>query len=203
MNRESTRKHRRAWAAWLAAAGLLAAGCGEATLPTLDDVQQAATDAASQAAAEVADQAAQATAQTPSPAGPAAGPGKFELTVGTPVTSAGCYGQLTPAIGPRAAVLQIASYPTADAEVYPSVLLWARLPSGDGTLAGQTVQAQLFVQATQNGPIWYAPDGAEVEVQITSAADGRIAGTILAGTLTTTADGTTAPVSGNFEGSLR
>jgi hypothetical protein len=99
-------------------------------------------------------------------------------------------------------VLHITSYNDAANEAFPSVLITANLPAGNGALTGQPLQAQAYVQAVKDGPVWHSADDAPVEVRIDQAAEGKIAGTITAGSLVSSDDGKSIPVTGSFTGSM-
>ena len=81
-------------------------------------------------------------------------------------------------------IVQLASYPTAEKERYPSLKIHAIETCGPQQLAGRTVKAKAYFIAERGGVVWQSPSGQPIELQITSTDEGRLIGEIVGGVLT-------------------
>lgn len=174
------------------------AGCGKIELPkSIEEAKQAVSETVE----TVKEQAPAAPSATKSPAVPV---GSIELTAGEPVKTGGCYGRILAFSAGRPAVLQLTSYEDARAEAFPSVFLRAQLPEGAAeALAGQTVQAEVYVRVKADGPILHSAADRPVELKITAADGATIAGEVTLGQLVSTDGGNPVDVTGKFTGSMR
>jgi len=168
------------------AAGMLGLlGCGDAKLPTLDEVKQAASDSVE----SVQERAETAVAGVRT--------GSIEIALDAPLKVAEGYARVARFSGNRPGTLQITSYADPVREKYPSVFLRADLPSGPATpLAGQTLQAIVYVQPVNGGPVWQS--AAPVEVRIAEADEKIVSGEIVRGEMVNTETEVTVQLSGKF-----
>lgn len=155
--------------AWWLAGVVALLGCGEAKMPTLEQAKQAVSESV-EGVREQAETAAATVLPT----------GSIELTLDAPVKTEEAHAHATRFSAGRPGLLQITSYEDAAGEQYPSVLLRAELPAGAAaSLAGQTLQAQAFIQPTNGGPIWQST--APIEIRVTAADDATLTGEIVRG----------------------
>jgi hypothetical protein len=130
--------------------------------------------------------------------------GNIELTLSPPVQAKACYASFYLVDADRPAVLQIASYPKAETETFPSVFMRALVQAPSAAdLTGKTVSAEVFVQQNSEGPVWHSRGPGHVQLQIEEVSDDSIAGKILGGQLVSTDTGQPIDVTGTFSGSLR
>jgi hypothetical protein len=130
--------------------------------------------------------------------------GDIQLTLNPPVQTKACYTKFFFVDADRPAVLQICSYPSAEAEKFPSVCMRALVQASSAAeLAGKTVSAEVFVQPSSQGPVWHSRGPGHVQLQIEEVSDDSIAGKILGGQLVSTESGQPIDVTGTFSGSLR
>jgi hypothetical protein len=128
----------------------------------------------------------------------------LQLEMGEALDAKACFVSLTQLPGSRPAVLQLASYSDAQRESFPSVLIWAEVPSHQpDSLVGQKVKAQIYVQAKADGPVWQSAPEEPIEVSITKAGAQEFAGEIASGKIISSDGGATVDVRGKFGGPLR
>jgi hypothetical protein len=167
-------------------AGTALLGCGETKLPTLEQAKQAVTESVE----EVTEQAETAVA-TVLPTG------SIELTLDAPLKTPAAYVRVSRFSAARPTVVQIASYEDPAAEQFPSVLLRAELPAGPpASLAGQTLEAQAFAQATSGGAVWHST--APIEIRITAEDEKSLTGEIVRGEMLNVASDVKVQLSGKF-----
>lgn len=95
--------------------------------------------------------------------------GSMELATTPPVAAKACYARLIVLGGGRPNVLQFSSSKDASLERFPSLFMQAQVQEGSlAELVGKTVQAEIFAQAEQGGPMFHTPDGATAPVNIVS-----------------------------------
>lgn len=182
---------------------VLVSGCGTDVSEMASSVRDAATqglDKARETAGDVT-RSVQGAAGTLSEAAGFAG--SFDLTVGEPLQTGGCYATCV-ALGPnRSGVLQLQSYRDAQNESFPSVFLRAPVAAPDlNALVGQTVDAQLFVKRSLEEPTLYTRD-APVQLTIRAIEEGLLVGEIAGGSLSNHGSATPTAVSGNFRGLIQ
>jgi hypothetical protein len=176
----------------------LVCGCGDAKLPTLDEAKQAVSQTVEQTVEDVQQKVEKDVASTVTQA---TNTGKFKLDIGGPMTVSGCFARLTTFSSGRAAILTITSYADSSRETFPSVYVRAQLPENPpASLAGQIVQAQMYVQTVENGAVWHSDQ--PIEFQITAADATNVAGSVVAGSLVNTDTGARADVKGRFTASF-
>ncbi|MCL4201557.1 MAG: hypothetical protein KJ000_03630 [Pirellulaceae bacterium] len=178
------------------------AGCGTDVSEMASSVRDAATqglekakETAGDVSRSVSDTVQGAAGSLSETAGLA---GSFNLTVGEPLQTGGCYATCI-ALGPnRPAILQLQSYRDVESESYPSVFLRASVAAPDlNSLVGQTVDAQLFVKRSLNEPTLYTRD-APVQLTIRAIEEGLLVGEIAGGSLSNHGSAAPTAVSGNF-----
>jgi hypothetical protein len=99
--------------------------------------------------------------------------GSMELSTTPAIAAKACYARLIVIGEGRPNVLQLVSYKDASLERFPSLLVQAQVQEGSlAELAGKTVQAEIFAQSEENGPVFHCPDGTLASVNI-SAADAK------------------------------
>jgi hypothetical protein len=174
----------------------MAIGCGDVKLPTsLDEAKQAVSNTAEQ----VKEAAPTALQQAPA----IVDAGTIELNVGGAIKANRCTAQLAIFSGGRPAVLQLKSYAGEAGDSYPAVYLRAILPEGaTAPTAGQTLQADAYVQASADSPLWRSDDAAPIELSITAVDDKQVSGSVSRGALANTSDGARVDVTGTFRGLL-
>lgn len=182
---------------------VLVSGCSTDVSEMASSVRDAATqglDKARETAGDVT-RSVQGAAGTLSEAAGFAG--SFDLTVGEPLQTGGCYATCV-ALGPnRSGVLQLQSYRDAQNESFPSVFLRAPVAAPDlNALVGQTVDAQLFVKRSLEEPTLYTRD-APVQLTIRAIEEGLLVGEIAGGSLSNHGSATPTAVSGNFRGLIQ
>jgi hypothetical protein len=124
--------------------------------------------------------------------------------MGQTVDAKTCFASLTRLPGSRPVVLQLTSYADPQRETFPSVLIWAEVPSHQpDSLAGQRVKAQIYVQTKADGPVWQAAPGDSIELNITKAGAQEFAGEIASGKLVSSDGGDGVELKGTFGGALR
>lgn len=130
--------------------------------------------------------------------------GNIELTLSPPVQAKACYASFYLVDADRPAVLQVASYPKASAETFPSVFMRALVETPTvADLTGKTVSAEVFVQTESDGPVWHSRGPGHIQMRIEEVSADSIAGKILGGQLISTETGRPIDVTGTFSGSLR
>jgi hypothetical protein len=111
----------------------------------------------------------------------------------------GCYLTLTPLSGTRRSVLQLRSYPDPAEESYPSIYIHALVSATSlEELAKDSASVRLYVQAEENGPIWFSDEGQNVELKIVSIADGKVTAKVETGKLRNTDTGQEVEMRGEF-----
>ncbi len=176
----------------LLAALALAVGCGE---------DMSVEKAVDQGVEQVAQRAARAVEHVKQKANLA---GQMDLDLNPPVQVKACYASLVVVGTDRPAVLQVRSYPDPQAELFPSVLIRAPVQVASAAeLVGTTISAQVFVQPSEDGPVWHSRGPDFVQVRIDEAADGAFKGTFVGGQLVSTETGEAMDVTGSFSGSLQ
>jgi hypothetical protein len=185
-----------------------AAGCGG---KSISDLASSVKDAASQGAQSVQETAQQVSQDV---AGTARGladkasqvaqlAGTMKLAIDQPLEISACYASFSRLQAAGMGVLQLQSYRDAQQEAFPSVFV--RVQHSVATpaqLAGQTFDAQMFVQSQENGPLW-AATVQPVQLKITSIEERRITVEIVGGSLVHSTTGTSQVVTGVFEGVLQ
>ncbi len=104
--------------------------------------------------------------------------GEFNLSVDSPIATKGANCRILD-VGNRGNAVQLRSYSDPSNEGYPAVFLQG--PCSASTmeeLAGQTVPCVLFVQVSENAPIWSTPLGQTVNVVFGSIEGSELKGTI-------------------------
>jgi hypothetical protein len=196
---------------WGAAALLLllgACGCSKEKLNELVDQAKekaaAGVDQASQAIQEKAKEATQAASAAGSSAQEQLGlAGSMAFTLDAPVTTKGCYVSFIAGRGGRPSVLQLRSYRAADQEAFPSALVQSQVEAASlNELAGQTLQAQSFVQAEESGPVWHTAGSEGVQLTIKAIADKQVVAE-LSGDAINTSTGQATPITAKLEGWLQ
>ncbi len=184
-----------------------AAGCGKSVSDLASSVKDAASegmqsvkDKAQQVGQDVADKARGMTdkaAETLEMAG------TMQLKIDQPLQVSACYASFSRVQAAGVGVLQLQSYRDAPQEAFPSVFVRASCSSATlADLAGQTLAAQMFVQAQENGPVWSATDQ-PVQLKITAVEEKQLKAEIVSGSLAHSGTGATQAVSGTFEGVLQ
>jgi hypothetical protein len=192
---------------WLLAALLGATGCSQEKVNELvNQAKQQAAESAEQAR-QALDQQAKAASEAASSAGNQAQQqlglaGSMQFALESPITTKGCYVAFLPGSEGMTAVLQLRSYPAVDQEAFPSALVQAQVDVSDiSRLAGQTIPAQVFVQATSNGTVWHTV-GVEPAQLTIEAVTGKQITAAIAGHAVNTATGQSVPLAGTFDGHL-
>ena len=186
---------------------MTAAGCGKSVSDLASSVKDAASegmqsvkDTAQQVGQDVADKARGVTdkaAETLEMAG------TMQLKIDQPLQVSACYASFSRVQAAGAGVLQLQSYRDAQQEAFPSVFVRASCSSATlAELAGQTLAAQMFVQAQENGPVWSATDQT-VQLKITAVEKQQLKAEIVSGSLANSGTGATQAVTGTFEGVLQ
>ncbi len=184
-----------------------AAGCGKSVSELASSVKDAASegmqsvkDTAQQVGQDVADKARGVTdkaAETLEMAG------TMQLKIDQPLQVSACYASFSRVQAAGVGVLQLQSYRDAPQEAFPSVFVRASCSAATlADLAGQTLAAQMFVQAQENGPVWSATDQ-PVQLKITAVEEKQLKAEIVSGSLAHSGTGATQAVSGTFEGVLQ
>lgn len=128
----------------------------------------------------------------------------MELELGGPTTTSECYAALMTVSPKHPPVLQVTSYASPEAETFPSVFLRCEAPAGQpGSLVGQKIRAQAYVQLARDGAVWHAPADQPVEVSITAATAESITGEITAGQVVNSQDNSRLDLRGTFTGKLQ
>lgn len=184
-----------------------AAGCGGKSISDLaSSVKDAASqgvesvqEKAQQISQDVADQA-RGLADKASEAAQLAG--TMKLTLDQPLEISACYANFSWLQAAGTGVLQLQSYRDARQESFPSVFLRVQhSAAAPAQLAGQTFDAQMFVQQQENGPLWTATDP-PIQLKITSLQDKVLRAEIVEGNLVHSGTGAATAVTGAFEGVL-
>jgi hypothetical protein len=127
--------------------------------------------------------------------------GSCELMLDASITTNACYFQWLPQGSGRPNVLQVRSYKDPAQESFPSVMLHSQVPAnGLSELVGQTIPAQLFVQAAQDQPIWSCPEGSPIEVKIAALNDTQLNLEITGGSVRNSQTGGMQTVTGKLVG---
>jgi hypothetical protein len=127
----------------------------------------------------------------------------MKLEMGESVEAKTCFASLIKLPGTRPAVLQLTSYDDPKNERFPSVFIWAEVPSHQpDSLAGQKLKAQVFVQTAADGPVWQSELSEPIELTIAKSGAKELTGEISAGKVTSS-DGASVELRGKFDGALR
>jgi hypothetical protein len=129
--------------------------------------------------------------------------GNIHLSLSPELNKSACYVKFVPATGGRPSVLQLQSYRAADQESFSSVFLQAQVTATSlAELAGQSVQAQLFVQPQSGGPVWFTDREHPVELKIAAIDEKLLTAEFTGGSLQSTDGAAAAGVAGKFSGVL-
>jgi hypothetical protein len=179
-------------AATLSLAFALLAGCNSDTLQDLKNKVGQGVDKVKEAGQGAAEKVG------------AAAPSYLSLEMGGAVDAKSCYASLTKLPGARPAVLQLTSYEDPKNEQFPSVFIWAEVPSHQpDSLAGQKFKAQVYVQKEANGPVWKSEIAEPIELTIAKSGGQELAGEISAGKVTSSDGGASIELRGKFGGAMR
>jgi hypothetical protein len=132
--------------------------------------------------------------------------GSIDLSVADPTQA--CYVNFIPQGSGRPTVLQLQSYREAKQEAFPSVFLQAQVDAEAlSELVDQTIDARLFVQPQENGPVLFSENlGGEnanpVKLKIVSLEEKLLTAELVSATLRNTATGENVDVTGTFTGVL-
>jgi len=189
-------------AALLAVLCLSVGGCGKDVSEIASSVKDAATqglEKARETAGDVAQSVSETAKSTAGAVGETMGmAGSFDLTVGQALKTDACYARCIVLGADRPAVLQLQSYQDAEKESFPAVFRRAQVTATDAAaLAGQTVEAQLFVKRQANEDTLYTRD-APVQLKVNAIEEGLLVGEIVSGSLATAGSSETMAVSGSF-----
>ena len=182
------------------AAAVWLTGCGKKVSEIANSIKNTAADVAGKA-----EKAAQNAAQTAQNATGKASEalalvGSMELTLDGPLKTNACYVKLITSADGRASVLQMQSYQNASQESFPSALLRAQVSAANlADLNGQTIPAQLFVQAQKDGPTWSTQQEL-VQVKITVVDAKNVSAELAGGSLLNASTGASQAVKGTFKG---
>ena len=125
--------------------------------------------------------------------------GTIDLVLDTPVAASSCYLSLSKLRPNQPSILQLTSYPTAEAEDFPSVYVRADVSASEPSgLSERSAPAQMFVQPEEDGPVWYSAPGDSVRISVQASGDGSISVSLVGGTLTNSDTGDSIEVSGEF-----
>jgi hypothetical protein len=191
---------RKTFAAFLAVVSL--AGCGTKVSDLASSLKDTATGVADKAgkAARDAAQTAQNVTGKASEALELAG--SMELTVDAPLKFSACYVKFITSKTGRPSVLQLQSYREPSQESFPSALVRAQVSASDlPGLKGQTIPAQLFVQAQKDGPVW-STNKDLVQLKITAVDAKTMSAELVSGSLLNASTGASQAVKGAFQGVL-
>ena len=125
--------------------------------------------------------------------------GNMQLTLTEQVNTPACYVSFIELPTHTGNILQLASYKAPGTEVYPSIFVRADVGSTGSLaeLAGQTVQADLFVKTSAQDAAWHALSGAPVELRIGEVTEGQLMAEV-SGELTRKNGSESTPVSGTL-----
>lgn len=128
--------------------------------------------------------------------------GSIELVLDEPIKT-GCYARFVPLSAGRRNVVMLASSNSPSLESFPSVFLHAEVSqTALHELAGQSVEAQMYVQPSDGGPVWRTLPGERVEIQFTSLEGGAFTARIVAGKLVSTDGERSRDVEGTLSGTF-
>jgi hypothetical protein len=95
--------------------------------------------------------------------------GSMDLSTSPPLATSACYATLVVTGGERPNVLQLASYKDADLERFPSMFIKANVKANSlQELVGQSLQAEFYAQAVENGTAWHTRTGSPASVTISA-----------------------------------
>ncbi len=124
--------------------------------------------------------------------------GSIDLATNPPIAAKACYAKLIVIGDGRPNVFRLASYKSVDLEQFPSIMLQAQVNAQSlSALQGQTVQADVFAQPQDNGPVWHSPDSSPASITI-SAMDDKSLTCTLSGPIVNSDTGEESNVSGKF-----
>lgn len=170
----------------LTIASLALAGCDK------EKVQEAVNVGVEQAA-EVVDQTVETVRQEANLAG------SMELSTNPPLAAKACYATLLVTDGARPNVLRLASYKSTELERFPSMIIEAHVDqTALASLSGQTVQAKIYAQSAEDGPLWSTPTGSLATVSITGVDDTSLTCECAGAPLVSSETGEQTTVSGKF-----
>ncbi len=183
------------------------AGCDTDVADLASSVKDAATDgvdkvqqSVSETAKEVRETVQDATDTVNEGVGLA---GSIDMKLDAPIQVGACYVKFVQPVSGRPGVLQLQSYREADDESFPSVFVQTQVSATTASeLVGQTLAAQVFVQATKDGPTWHT-ETAPVQIKIASIEEKTVSAEIVSGSLTNTGTGASQPIQGTFSGVLQ
>ena len=101
--------------------------------------------------------------------------GSMELQTDPPLASKACYVELIVTDDARPNVLRLASYKSTELERFPSMILEAQVEETSlADLAGKTVQAKVYAQDAQDGPVWSSPHDSPAALTITAVDENSL-----------------------------
>lgn len=128
--------------------------------------------------------------------------GSVQIQLDSPLVAAGCYGKLLALGDGRPSVFTVTSYNSASNESFPSFMLQAQTQAAGGeALVGTPLEAVAFVQEAKDGAVWQSPPDRPVQVKLSAAADGALAGEA-SGVLVNVESSAEKPFSATFSGSF-
>lgn len=139
-------------------------GCSKEAREELSEKLKKSTETVAQKQEEFRESVASQTERI----GTRINPARIELQIGSePVIEvASCFGEWLQFSDGRPAVLQLRSYQDRQQETYPAIFARAIVPANSNEIAKQDMLVHLYVQQTADGPIFYTPDDAPVEISI-------------------------------------
>lgn len=125
--------------------------------------------------------------------------GSMELATTPPLSAKACYAELIVTGDGRPNVLRLASYKRTELERFPSMIVEARVNEGTlAALVGQTVQATVYAQQEEDGPLWHTPTGAPAPISIESVDETALTAACAGAALVNTENDDRSTVSGKF-----
>ncbi len=139
-------------------------GCSQQARKELSEKLKKSTEAVAQKREEFRESVESQTERIATKINPA----RIELQVGSEpvIEAAGCFGEWLQFSDGRSAVLQLRSYQDRQQETYPAIFARAIVPADANQIVKQDLLVHLYVQQTADGPIFYTPDDAPVEISI-------------------------------------
>ena len=126
--------------------------------------------------------------------------GKASIQLDQPIITSACYVSLIKQSPDRPNVLKMQSYTSPETESFPSIFMQAQVGNSSlQELVDTEVLAQLFVQAEQNGEVWYTDPAELVRVKISALQEDMLTADVVSGKLYSTKTGNSIESTGKIE----
>lgn len=127
----------------------------------------------------------------------------MQLQVEEPAETPGCYVSLASVGDDGPSIFRLASYKDPGEIRFPAIFVRAEVEARQANeLVDKELTAQLFFQASEDGPVWRTSRDAPARLAVTKVDDRLVAGKFTGGTLVNVQSNEEIPLKGEFSGAL-